>query len=276
MLRRKIKKKYKVAVCLYGHMRTFSRCAPFLELNLLRYYNYDLFIHTWSQLDHNTATWHKSQRCAGDVVEVEIYKAYGDICKLAIEEQQPEDLGYTYPIPNWEEKISGLRAVTKKDIEKVFVNVHKKRCFSIFGIKSVMHSMVNAILSARDHARQLQLDYDYVVVTRPDIWVKTPFLIDSILASFTDEEIKYNVITSKICPDFRQNINGMDLLFLAKPELIFECMENMPYIIDQLLTKSAIFYNPESVFFKLLLYSGYNWQALPLLFNKDYSILRPI
>lgn len=276
MLRSKIKKKYKVAVCLYGHMRTFSLCAPFFKLNLLRYYNYDLFIHTWSKLDHNTKTWHKYQHCSGDVTAVEIHKAYGDINKLVIEEQGSEELGYTCRVSDVEEKISGLIAVTEKDIEKVFVDAHQEYGFSLFGMKSVMHSMANAISFARDHVKQQQVNYDYVVVTRPDIWLKVPFLIDSILTSFTDGEINQNIITSKTHYDFKENICGIDLLFLAKPELIFECMENRQYVINQLLTKSAFFYNPESVFFQILRHSGYDWRPLPLVFKKDYNILRPL
>ena len=51
----------KIAVCFFGHLRTFKRCAPYIKKNLLNHYDCDLFMHTWSEYNHNTKTWHDNK-----------------------------------------------------------------------------------------------------------------------------------------------------------------------------------------------------------------------
>ena len=36
----------KIAVQVFGHMRTFQKCAPILNNKFLDKYNFDVFIHT--------------------------------------------------------------------------------------------------------------------------------------------------------------------------------------------------------------------------------------
>ena len=55
-------KRLKIAIQVFGHMRTFEKCAPSLKKYFLRYYDCDIFIHTWSTLDHDTQTWHKHRK----------------------------------------------------------------------------------------------------------------------------------------------------------------------------------------------------------------------
>lgn len=31
----------KIAVCFFGHLRTFKRCAPYIKFNLLKHYDCD-------------------------------------------------------------------------------------------------------------------------------------------------------------------------------------------------------------------------------------------
>ena len=53
--------KLKIAVCFFGHLRTFEKCAPKLRENMLNKYNCDIFMHTWDKLNHNTLTWHANE-----------------------------------------------------------------------------------------------------------------------------------------------------------------------------------------------------------------------
>ena len=52
----KKKHKLKIAICFFGHLRSFKRCAPALKRCFLDKYDCDLFIHTWDMLNHNTKT----------------------------------------------------------------------------------------------------------------------------------------------------------------------------------------------------------------------------
>jgi hypothetical protein len=45
----------KVAVCLSGHLRKFDRTFPTLWTYLLRYYDCDLFVHTWDRMGYLSA-----------------------------------------------------------------------------------------------------------------------------------------------------------------------------------------------------------------------------
>jgi len=89
-------KRLKIAVQFFGHMRTFEKCAPSLKKYFLRYYDCDVFIHTWSTLDHDTKTWHKHKKSGHSIdqsqFENKIQSLYSPK-KIKIEDQVPEDLG---------------------------------------------------------------------------------------------------------------------------------------------------------------------------------------
>ena len=82
----------KIAVQIFGHLRTFKECFPFLKKNLLDKYDCDVFMHTWDTIDHSTKTWHNNfMPNTNDNVElikedlISLYK----IKKLKIEHQNP-------------------------------------------------------------------------------------------------------------------------------------------------------------------------------------------
>ena len=83
----------KIAVCFFGHLRTFKRCAPYIKLNLLEHYDCDLFMHTWSDYNHQTKTWHENQPIEGKVSKQEIIDTYGEFKNIIIEDQIVENLG---------------------------------------------------------------------------------------------------------------------------------------------------------------------------------------
>lgn len=62
----------KIAICFFGHLRTFKRCAPHLKRNLLDQYDCDLFMHTWSTLNHQTITHHENKNIDGIVTDVNV------------------------------------------------------------------------------------------------------------------------------------------------------------------------------------------------------------
>ena len=51
----------KIAIQLFGHLRTYKKCLPALKKHLLNKYDCDIFMHTWDTYNHNTKTWHKNK-----------------------------------------------------------------------------------------------------------------------------------------------------------------------------------------------------------------------
>lgn len=48
----------KLAILLFGHMRTFEYSGQFFMKNVAEYYDCDIFIHTWDTIDSQTKSWH--------------------------------------------------------------------------------------------------------------------------------------------------------------------------------------------------------------------------
>ena len=51
----------KIAVQFFGHLRTFEKCAPSIQQHILSKFDCDVFMHTWSDTEHSTQTWHNSK-----------------------------------------------------------------------------------------------------------------------------------------------------------------------------------------------------------------------
>ena len=127
----------KIAVQVFGHMRTFEKCAPSLKKYFLRYYDCDVFIHTWSTLDHDTQTWHKRKTSGQSIDQPQFEKKIQTIYspkKIKIEHQVPEDLG-TY-------------------------EASSTRTLSIYGIKSMFYSMEQANKLRESYECQSKTEYD--------------------------------------------------------------------------------------------------------------------
>lgn len=291
--RNKIKKKYNIAVCLYGHMRTFEFCAPFLHKNLLRYSSYDLFIHSWTKLNHNTQTWYDGEKHLNthELSRDQVFNAYGEIKNLSIEEQKIEDLGYTRPCGLDNDKLSNKKGgdVAQANIsldanDDCFSNVPVTGGFSISGLKSLFHSMSSAILLAKEHAYKNAIDYDYIIVTRPDIWFKKPFIIDTLLAKFSTEQLEHSVVavasnakclaTNKLESSNQVTAWLIDTLFLAQPEVMFKFIEHKDYILNKVIAKEIKLVGPESIFMAILQRAEYKHLILPLTYNRDFVIQR--
>lgn len=231
-----LKKKPKIAVCLYGHLRTYKECAPFLKHNLLSYYDCDLFMHTWSKFDHSTPTWHDYKKVTGDVTEEEIIKTYGEFKNIIIEEQIVENLGVT---PNLCEQES---------------------TFSIFGVKSAFYSRYKACEITQKYAEKNNITYDYIFFIRPDIWLKTPFLLEEFVKN-TQTDIDKTIFT------FAHHHPGValatiDIAFYAKMNTMFKFMDSTEKTIEKLLKYTWPNYNPECSFDQQVTLSGLFFKSL--------------
>ena len=86
----------KVAIQIFGHLRTFERCAQSLNANLLdQYPDHDVFLHTWDRLESETVA-HHAPLCdpapVDDRVLAAIEFSYHPR-RMSVESQTPRDMG---------------------------------------------------------------------------------------------------------------------------------------------------------------------------------------
>lgn len=137
------KQKLKIAVQIYGHLRTYKKCAPYLKRHLLDIYDCDVFMHTWDRLEHTTKSWYADE-IRGD--------------PLAVDDATVGD-------------IRALYAPKKLEIQtQNFID--EGGCFgkiSLSGIKYMLYSQHCANNLRLAYEKETGQRYDYVLVVRPDI-----------------------------------------------------------------------------------------------------------
>ena len=62
----------RIAVLLFGHLRTYEYCAPFFKTNLLDKFKCDLFMHTWDEYDSHTLVFQTRERIQGKIPRAKI------------------------------------------------------------------------------------------------------------------------------------------------------------------------------------------------------------
>ena len=167
----------KIAVCFFGHLRTFKKCAPHIKNNLINRYDCDLFMHTWSTYNHHTKTHHENTEIKGIVKESAIIDTYGEFKNIKIEEQVVQDLG-------------NVKVSTKnKRVSLYGVEV------SMFGLYSMYHSMKNSFSLCKEYALKNNIQYDMVVMIRPDIVLLDPLNIELYESCAPEETLDKSLFT---------------------------------------------------------------------------------
>jgi len=196
----------KVAVQLFGHLRTFQQCAPTLNEQLLdRYPDHDVFLHTWDRLESETVT-HHERFCMPTQVDDQTIKAltgHYHPRKLAIEAQASREMG-----------------------ELSFSNGKR---ISISGIRYMFKSMQRVNQLRERYGVETGTTYDVVVMVRPDIALYRPLDLDAFLAYSrpptlpTDETRRTRYAAFGPAPLILNDLRGLpatDLLFFARPEVM--------------------------------------------------------
>lgn len=250
-------KKLKVAIQLFGHLRTYERCAAPLMRHLARFYDTDVFMHTWSTLDHNTKTWHSdflrnAQESAHDRAE-EINRLYG-LKAFAIDNQGEKDVGSV---------------------------IIEGRSISIYGISCMLKSLEEVTRLREDYARQHNIEYDFVLYIRPDILLMSDFRIESFVKGLTDEEIKATCFAAGNCTvarfnDFRM-IAASDILFFGKPDIFPKIFSILKGKIENLKDGEIFPYRREYwLMARSMTEAGYPPTFLDFRFGEDFDILRDV
>ena len=245
----------KIAIQMFGHLRTYQQCHEALKKNLLDLYDCDIFIHTWDSLDHNTQTWHDFRMPNAGQSEDNIEQIIQDVYHpkaFKVEKQIVKDEGY------------------------IDVSTDNKK-ISFFGMKSMFYSMKEADALRRSYQKEHNIQYDYVIVIRPDICLYQPFNIEKylIFENGTDQ-LLYTVGKYKsdvILNDYRK-VGCSDLFFFATPQIINQVYDNTDKILNQIKNGQTTQWGPEYSF----IYTLQSLNIHPLLVNyletQNFEIIR--
>ena len=138
----------KIAVQLYGHLRTFRKCAPALRKHILDHYDADVFIHTWDRTEHGDKSWYSDGvKCSAEPVNnkllSEIDALYAPIAIKVETQNLFEEAGHFG---------------THSDIQ-----------ISLQGMKYMTYGQYMANKLRKDYQAENNVSYDYVIVMRPDV-----------------------------------------------------------------------------------------------------------
>ena len=212
----------KIAIQLFGHLRTYKKCYPALKKHLLDRYDCDIFMHTWDTIDHSTKTWHKnrSKNPLKKIDENTLKNLYHPKA-LKIEKQIPKDLG---------------------------VLTANNRKISIFGIHSMFYSMKSVNDLRQKYEQDNAFKYDFVVFIRPDILLLEDFEIEKFIKNYTQKELTSCVFhTGRLKTanfDFEW-IVGEDVFFFLKPQIADLLFSNLNNLCSYFKSQSIIPYGPE-------------------------------
>lgn len=194
----------RVAFQIFGHLRTFARCAPSLRQHLIdRHPGSDVFLHTWDRLDSETVS-HHAPVCAplpvDEAIVAALHEAYQPK-RLLVERQEPREMG-----------------------ELSFTNGKR---IAISGIAYMFYSMQQANRLREAYAADTGTKYDLAVAVRPDIELFRPLDLQHYVSYSqppqvpTDEthQIRWAAFgpMPPVLNDFR-GLPATDILFFARPD----------------------------------------------------------
>lgn len=244
----------KVAVQLYGHLRTFELCYKKLYECLINFCRCDVFIHTWDTPDHTTQTWHNF-RMSGSYDPEEIKSkvvAYYHPKKYIVEKQETREEGCV-------------------------IAQHKP--ISIYGIKAMLYSMQQVNKLREEYEGETGQLYDYVVMLRPDVELllplELPLYIDNTDMTETQNSFYFggSYKYKHILNNWRA-IGGSDVLFFAPRLVMSKIYANIDELIRNCTDQEIACYGPEYAFLYTIEKMGIHLQFINYLLGEKFTILR--
>jgi len=201
-----------IAIQLFGHLRTFEQTSSsflqnVVEVNRADGHDVDIFIHTWDELDHSTVNYRNPNgECLTD------RQLLADDIALAREIYKPK----AFEI---EPQLECKEVIIREKIG----NFDR----SIRGCLNMAYSLYQGSRIRKEYEAEEGIEYDWVIVTRPDILFHKEFSISQIFGAYEqfDFEIPKSCIFHAFNPFGRGNMieepqfmAGTDLVFVARPQ----------------------------------------------------------
>ena len=203
----------KIAIQLFGHLRSFRKTFENFHHNVIipiqkEGYEIDIFIHTWDETDTSSKSWHNVE---GD----DRGRSITEDDRLFIEEYyKPKKLLIEPQL-----KIEEDFIITERLLEL-------PRQYSTIINSSYTKFKVNELRQKEE--KENSIEYDYVLMTRPDVSFENEFSIQSFLDTYNQYkvEVPKNGVFCASVPFRRGNIEpdiflcSIDLIFFAKPQVM--------------------------------------------------------
>ena len=230
----------KIAVHLYGHLRTFKSCAPSLHKHLISQYDCDVFIHTWDNTEHNSQSWYDEKVKSKNQVVNE------DMVREIIEIYQPKEL---------------LIEQQGEILEVGHFGTHSSIQISLNGLHNALYSLRRSIEIRKSYVAKTSTHYDYGIVIRPDIMLHENLNLSKYQSEFDYYEkttvhfLHNSILLLKDRKYFNYPLIS-DVFYLAKIKTIDE-IATLEYQFDRYykdinITFPAEIENPENGFFQFM------------------------
>lgn len=212
LLIQKDKRPLRLAIQLFGHLRTFEETFKhfkqyLLTPNILATYHIDIFIHTWDELDHSTVNYRNME--GKSLIDKKM--AQQDI-DLAKELYQPKAMQIDHQLDCPEEIIT----------EKIHSFPRSKK-----GCLNNAYTIYSVNELRKRYEIEKNIQYDWVIMTRPDVLFKKDLNLRYLFESYMKEKLNIpkDGVFHAFNPFGRDNMieepqfsTGSDLIYLATPE----------------------------------------------------------
>ena len=216
----------KLAILLFGHLRDFEKCAPTLKKYILDVYDCDLFMHTWDEFDHTTLSSHGLSGIDKKIDE-EILANINNLYApkgLLIEHQDKYE----------KEKVHS------SSVQDGFKFSTSTLHFSFLSLQKANNLRI-------EYQEKNNIQYDYVLVTRPDVEFLSPFDIHNYIRQANILGLDLNkcrffaasALNSHKGVTFYIN-EPNDILYFAKPDVITKYISINEEISDQYAIDHAV------------------------------------
>jgi hypothetical protein len=266
----------RIALQLFGHLRTFEDCYESLwqkviEVNQSSGYQVDVFIHTWNTLNESNTrcgyTHNDLTKIFDDERHAQIHQAYRPI-KLVVDTQKSIE----------DKTVKHL--LSEKEGESHYVN--SSRLYNMY------YSMWQCNELRKAHESEAQVSYDFVIQTRPDIRFLTELNLDALIEAslkrkFVCKDLKdlnYSETSFPLMigfwagfPDVASvepsSVWGNDLLMISVPE-VMNRVNGLAPVLNQELEKD--FWNHEHFWVSWIERQGVRIQMIPYIMQRDFDI----
>lgn len=250
-------KKNKIAVQIFGHLRSYEKVFPYLDAHILQSNNCDVFIHTWTEEEHGDICWHKNA-VSNQNVKVKLT----DLMKI-------KEL--------YSPKMIEIEENSTIEYPGFFNN---SMTMPLRGIKAMSHSQIRVNKLRREYSERNGIEYDFVLMIRPDVMPLAKFDLSKYLAEFSFSNSSSIHFTSGAHQHTASNKKfdtplASDLFFLARPSTLdhfFDLKENNfeYFYIDFPRINMGGIRAPEACFIEALCQSG----SHPRFYEFPYAVIR--
>lgn len=238
-------KRGRIAIQLFGHLRSFQKTFDCFHKhiilpNLNNGWEVDVFLHTWDETDHSTVTWHNEngERRGRDITK--------DVLTFIDTKYSPK--GFLI-----EKQLETEKTII---IEKI---AGAPRAYN--GIVNIAYTQYKVNELRKNYGKLHGIEYDHVIVTRPDILFHQAFDIKRFLGVYNHYNwnvpknglfFGYNLFSRGEVED--QNLlGGIDLIFFGNSQSIDKAVSYYTKFEDNSVNSKVLsedFYCLETFWFK--------------------------